>query len=115
MEDAVYARPAATKIFDSMAPSDRVGIYTTSGQFAQEFTSDHEVLKKALNQIISRPLFNSAVHDCPDISYFQADLIENKQDSQALAVAAEDAVQCAFNGDESQLPQAPAVASRVSL
>jgi VWFA-related protein len=115
MEDAVYDRTAATKIFDSMAPSDRVGIYTTSGQFAQEFTSDHEVLKKALNQIISRPLFNSAVHDCPDISYFQADLIENKQDSQALAVAAEDAVQCGFNGDETKLAQARTMASGAAI
>ncbi len=115
MEDAVYDRTAATKIFDSMAPSDRVGIYTTSGQFAQEFTSDHEVLKKALNQIVPRPLFNSAIHDCPDISYFQADLIENKQDSQALAVAAEDAVQCAFNGDETKLAQARAMASGVAI
>jgi VWFA-related protein len=94
-----------------MAPSDRVGIYTTSGQFAQEFTADREVLKKALNQIISRPLFGSAVHDCPDISYYQADLIANKQDSQALAVAAEDAVQCAFNGDESRLAAARSLAS----
>jgi VWFA-related protein len=115
LEDAVYDRSAATKIFDSMAPSDRVGIYTTSGQFAQEFTSDHEVLKKALNQIIPRPLFNSAVHDCPDISYFQADLIENKQDSQALSVAAEDAVQCAFNGDETKLAQARVMASGVAI
>src|ERR1700757_4303875 len=104
MEDAVYDRTAATKIFDAMAPSDRVGIYTTSGQFAQEFTADHEVLKKALEQIIPRPLFGSTAHDCPDISYFQADLIANKQDSQALALAAEDAVQCAFNGDETKLP-----------
>ena len=115
MQDAVYDRSAATKIFDSMAPSDRVGIYTTSGQFGQEFTSDHEVLKKALNQIIPRPLFDSAVHDCPDISYFQADLIVNKQDSQALAVAAEDAVQCAFNGDETKLAQARAMASGVAI
>ena len=35
-------------------------------------------------------------HDCPDISYYQADLIQNKNDPQALAVATEDAVQCAF-------------------
>ena len=110
-EDAVNDRAAASKIFDSMAPSDRVGIYTTSGQFAQEFTSDHEVLKKALNQIIARPLFDSAIHDCPDLSYFQADLIANKQDTQALAVAAEDTVQCAFGGDETQLAAARAMAT----
>jgi VWFA-related protein len=110
-EDAVYDRAAATKIFDSIAPSDRVGIYTTSGQFAQEFTSDHEVLKKALNQIIARPLFDSTIHDCPDLSYFQADLIANKQDTQALDVAAEDTVQCAFGGDETQLAAARTLAS----
>ncbi len=116
MEDAVYDRTAATKIFDSLAPSDRVGIYTTSGQFAQEFASDHEVLKNALNQIIPRPLADSTFHDCPDLSYYQADLIQNKQDSQALGVAAEDALQCAFNGDETKIAmarsQASAAASR---
>jgi VWFA-related protein len=115
MEDAVYDRTAATKIFDSISPSDRVGIYTTSGQFAQEFTSDHEVLRKALNQIIPRPLLDSTVHDCPDISYFQADLIENKQDSQALAVAAEDTIQCAFNGDETKLSMARSLASAAAI
>jgi len=98
-----------------MAPSDRVGIYTTSGQFAQEFTADHEVLKKALDQIIPRPLFGSVVHDCPDLSYYQADLIANKQDPQALAVAAEDTIQCAFGGDETQLAAARAAASGAAM
>jgi VWFA-related protein len=114
IEDAVYDRTAATRIFDSMAASDRVGIFTTSGQFTQEFTSDHEVLKKALNQIIPRPLGDSLIHDCPDISYYQADLIENKQDSQALDVAAEEAVQCAFSGDETKLAVARAMATGVA-
>jgi VWFA-related protein len=111
MEDANYDRVAASKIFDAMAASDRVGIYTTSGQFAQEFTSDREVLKKALNQIVPRPLADSTFHDCPDLSYYQADMIQNKQDSQALAVAAEDAVQCAFNGDQTKLASARSLAS----
>jgi VWFA-related protein len=115
MEDASYDRVAASKIFDSMALSDRVGIYTTSGQSAQEFTADHEVLKKALNQIIPRPLGDSGFHDCPDLSYFQADLIANKQDSQALAVAAEDAVQCAFGGDETKLSAATTLASGTAM
>src|SRR6266404_6829647 len=115
MEDANYDRVAASKIFDSMAASDRVAIYTTSGQFAQEFTSDREVLKKALNQIVPRPLADSAFHDCPDLSYYQADLIANKQDSQALGVATEDAVQCAFNGDETKLASAQALASSAAL
>src|SRR6478736_3097452 len=69
MEDAVNVRVAAAKVFDSMAPSDRVAIYTTSGQFSQEFTSDHELLRKSLNQVIARPLGENTFHDCPDISY----------------------------------------------
>ncbi|HVH50256.1 MAG TPA: VWA domain-containing protein [Candidatus Bathyarchaeia archaeon] len=113
-EDAVYDRAAAAKILDSMSPSDRVGIFTTSGQLTQEFSSDHEALKKALNQITPRPLFASDIHDCPDISYFQADLIANKRDEQALAVAGEDAVQCAFGGDETQQAAARSMASGVA-
>jgi VWFA-related protein len=110
MQDAVTVRVAATKIFDSLAPSDRVGIFTTSGQFSQEFTADHDVLKKSLDQIISRPLHESSFHDCPDVTYYQGDLIMNRNDSQSLAVATEDAVQCAFGGDESKVVQARALA-----
>ena len=40
--DAVFVRDAASRLFGALAPSDRVGMYTTSGQVTQEFTSDHE-------------------------------------------------------------------------
>jgi VWFA-related protein len=100
-QDAVSVRDAATRLFGSLAPSDRVGMYTTSGQLTQEFTDDHDALKKSLLGIVPRPLSTTAgFHDCPDINYYQADQIENAHNSQALDVATEDAVQCAFNGDE---------------
>src|SRR5580765_451022 len=50
MQDSLTVRTAATKMFDALAPSDRVGIYTTSGQVTQEFTSDQEILKDALSR-----------------------------------------------------------------
>ncbi len=106
MGDAVTVRVAGGKIMDALAPSDRVAITTTSGQVKQEFTADRELLKRALEQIISRPLRPAGVHSCPEISYYQADLIENRSDTQALAIAAEDTVQCAFGGDEKQLTAA---------
>ena len=106
MEDAVFVRDAATRFFGALAPSDRVGIYTTSGQFALEFTDDHEALQKALLGIVPHPVGDRNFHDCPDVNYYQADLIVNKNDSQALAVATEDAVQCAFNGDQRMIAQA---------
>ncbi|HEU0369359.1 MAG TPA: VWA domain-containing protein, partial [Candidatus Acidoferrum sp.] len=114
MADAVTVRAAGTKILDSMGPTDRVGIYTSSGQLTQEFTADRELVKRALTQIIPHPVGNSGFHDCPEVTYYQADLIENRNDSQALAVAAEDALQCAFNGDETQRAAAMTIARAAS-
>ncbi len=109
MQDALFVRTSAGRFFDSLAPSDRVGIYSTSGQFTQEFTEDHELLRKSLLNILPRSP-TAGLHECPDISYYQADLIQNKNDLQALAVATEDTVQCAFNGDATQSNAARAMA-----
>jgi VWFA-related protein len=115
MEDATFVRDSAARFFGSLAPSDRVSMNTTSGQFTQEFTDDREALKKALLGIIPRPLGDAGFHDCPDVGYYQADLIVNKSDAQALAVATEEAVQCAFNGDERMAAQAQGVASAAAF
>jgi VWFA-related protein len=109
MNDAVFVRDQAGKFFNSLAPSDRVGVFSTSGQVTQDFTDDHELLKKSLLQILPRSP-TQGMHMCPDINYYEADLIVNKQDVQALGVATEDTVQCAFNGDESQQAAARSIA-----
>jgi VWFA-related protein len=110
MQDAVVVRDAATKLFGALAPSDRVGMYTTSGQLTQDFTEDRDLLKNALLGIVPRPTVGGNFHDCPDLSLYQADLIENEHDSQALAVAAEEALQCAFQGDPKMQAQAQTLA-----
>ena len=110
MEDTASVRDAATRLFSALAPSDRVGMYSTSGQLTQEFTGDHESLQKALLGIVPRPLAGQGFHDCPELGYYQADLILNKHDPQALGVAAQDAVQCAFNGDQTMIAQARGLA-----
>jgi VWFA-related protein len=103
MQDVASVRAASSRLFDSLAPSDRVGMYTTSGQLTQEFTSDHAKLKESLLGIVPRPLANiQGSHDCPDISYYEADQIVNYHNSQALSVATADTIQCAFNGDSTQ-------------
>jgi VWFA-related protein len=114
-QDALTVRTAGVKILDALAPSDRVGVYTTSGQVTQEFTADRELLKEAMNKISARPVAGGGFPDCPDISYYQANLIVNQNDTQALSVATEDAVQCAFNGDEKMASAAATMArSRAS-
>ena len=114
MEDTVWVRSAATRLFASLAPTDRVGIYSSSGQVTEEFTQDHERLKQALLGVVPRPTMANGLHDCPEIGYYQADLIENKHDTQALAVATEDALQCAYSGDPRMTAQAQALASAAS-
>ena len=93
IEDATFVRSAATKFFDSLAPSDRVGIYSTSGQITQEFTDDRALLRKTLLGILPRP---AGPHNCPDVTYYEADQIENKRDSQAFALVTEEALVCTF-------------------
>lgn len=115
MEDAVFVRTAAAKLFAVLAPSDRVGVFTTSGQFKLPFTSDREALSKSLLSIVPRAKLSSGgIHECPDITYYQADLIQNRNDNQALTAAAEDAISCAFSGDERQLAAATAMAQSVA-
>ena len=110
MADAVFVRDSATRFFGALAASDRVSLSTTSGQLTQEFTDDHEKLSKALLGILPHPLTGQGLHDCPEVSYYQADLIVNKSDVQALAVATDDALQCAFSGDTRMIAAAQSLA-----
>jgi VWFA-related protein len=115
IEDATFVRSSAVKFFDSLALTDRVGIYSTSGQTTQEFTDDRVALRKALLGILPRSVAGGGFHDCPEVSYYEADQIENLRNSQAIAVATEDAIQCAFNGDETKRPLAQPLADAAAL
>jgi VWFA-related protein len=115
IEDATFVRGAAAKFFDALAPTDRVGIYSTSGQTTQEFTQDRAALRKVLLGILPRTVTAAGFHDCPEVSYYEADQIENVRNSQAVAVAIEDAVQCAFNGDESKKALAQPLADAAAV
>jgi VWFA-related protein len=94
MQDLTFVRDSATRFFGALAASDRVAISATSGQLTQDFTDDHEKLTRALLGITPHPLASHNSRDCPDLSYYQADLIENKNDQQALTVATQETVQC---------------------
>jgi len=117
MEDATVVRDAASRLFTSLAPSDRVALYSTSGQVSRDFTADRAALEQTLLGVVPRPVAGpfGGVHPCPDVNYYQADQIVNFRDQQALAVATEDAVQCAFNGDEQQRAAAQNLAESTAI
>jgi VWFA-related protein len=111
MQDAGVVRDAAARMFAALMPTDRIAIFTTSGQLTRDFTENRDLLAESLLSIVPRPVAGAGFHDCPEVSFYQANLIVNGSDPQALAVATEDAVQCAFGGDETQRPAAATMAS----
>lgn len=97
--DAMAVHAATEKLFASLTPTDRVAIYSTEGDVQQDYTDNPATLRKTLKAIVPHSSRDEGHHECPDISYYQADLIENKRDEEAIAVAKAEAIirQCPFN------------------
>ena len=92
--DLAHVRDAAEKQFATLRPTDRAAIMSTSGQTLLDYTDDRTALHAALLNLKPHPVSGSGVTECPDISYYMADLIVNKQDTQVMALASDDALGC---------------------
>lgn len=96
--DLIQARVAANKYIDSvMDPATRLGVFTTSGQDQSDFTDDVAALHKAINTMMARPIGAFQINQsgqCPPMDYYEADLIQNKNDQIAFAAAIQDAIVC---------------------
>ena len=92
--DLAQARNAADRHFQSLLPTDRAAIYTTSGQTQLDFTDDLAKLRETLNRIVPRPIAKTGMTECPNITYYMADQIENHHDASVLRTATQDAVSC---------------------
>jgi VWFA-related protein len=113
MQDAMPVRIAAKKLVDSMAETDRIGIFTTSEELKQEFTNDKAALERTLNQVVPRPKMgkiNSATN-CPDVTYYMADASINKGDQMVLPVVTQETLDCMFQGDQQFYRQAQTLAA----
>jgi VWFA-related protein len=109
--DLTLARQAAERHLASLQPSDRAAIFSTSGQTALDFTDDRAKLHDTLLALRPHPIAGSAgANPCPDVSYYMADLIVNKNDVQALQTATLDALYCAFGNDAEQMGAAQQLA-----
>jgi VWFA-related protein len=104
--DLAQVRAAADRHLATLLPTDRVAIFSTSGQTTLDFTDDRAQLHATLLRLQPRPVTGSGIQECPDVSYYMGDLIENKHDPQALGVATQEALYCMFNGDQRFLQQA---------
>jgi VWFA-related protein len=93
--DLVVVRQAAEKyLAGSFKARDRAAIYTSSGQNTVDFTDDLDKLKDGLSKLRPRPVARPSSQECPDVSFYQGDLIVNKNDAAALNVAMRETMVC---------------------
>ena len=110
--DATFVRVSAKALIESMTPTDRMAIYSTSGEVTQEFTSDKEALERKMMGVTARPMTGktSSATNCPDVSHYMADLALNKNDPRVLGVVTDEVLQCQFQGDRTMLSAARTLA-----
>jgi VWFA-related protein len=89
--DLIQARDAADRhLTESLDATTRAAIVTTSGQGNVDFTDDRVKLHEALMKLMARPTVGAPGSECPDISYYMSDVIQNKNDQTALHAAAQE-------------------------
>jgi VWFA-related protein len=96
--DLAHVREAAERHFATLRPTDRAAIFTTSGLTTLDFTDDRTKLHETLLRLQPHSIARSIGTDCPEISFYQADLIVNRHDTDAEQIAVNEAQQCGALG-----------------
>jgi VWFA-related protein len=99
MLDLMQARLGAIRYLDSsIDPSERVAIFTTSGQTQVDFTDDRAKIRAMAAQLTPHLIGaydpTEDINQCPQMGYYEADQILNKNDANAILAATENAVAC---------------------
>jgi VWFA-related protein len=81
---------AALHLSKALDAATRAAIFTTSGQGNVDFTGDQSKLREALVKLMARPTMGAPGSECPDITYYMADRIVNKNDDTALKAGAQE-------------------------
>jgi len=106
MPDLIQARDAADHhLTETLDATTRAAILTTSGQGNLDFTDDLAKLHDALMKLMSRPALGApAGTECPELTYYMADLIVNKNDTTAMQAAVKEVL---VNCPPAQAPLPP--------
>ena len=84
-EDMTYVQKAASNALDGiLSGSDVAAVVSTSGKINSGLTRDRAKLQDAIMSLRPEGIYRTDKADCPNIDYYQADLIENKHDHEAL-------------------------------
>ncbi len=97
----VMKKNAIAHLKKGLRANERAGVYTTSGRNPLDFTDDQQKLIDAVEQIQLAPMYQHQGRECPDLSYYWADLIVRLNDQQAFNGATQEAMAC-LNLDPTQ-------------
>ena len=93
--DLVRSRDAAIRHLESLTITDRAAVYTTSGQDQLEFTDDKDKLRETMMRVRPRSIMDpGGMVKCPEISYYMADMMINKNDPTAISLASQEVMAC---------------------
>ncbi len=96
--DLLRIKTVATKMLgQSVGEADMAAVVTTSGT-SSGLTRDRVVLQGAVEKLAAHPLYQHDSHACPNIGVYDADLIVNKHNVQALESAEQAYSVCAHVG-----------------
>lgn len=93
--DLIRVREAARRHLRGLDATDYVAVYFTSGVNMLDFTRDLGAIERALLSLMPRSMTTGSAFECPDIGYYQADLIRNRRDSAATQAAIQELKICA--------------------
>ncbi len=115
---APIRKAAGIALTGTMSDSDMAAVVSLSGKTNSGLTRDRDKLQQAVMSLQPQTMYNLDSAECPKIDYYQADLIENKHDSEASADAVRQVLNCSpgldvkYNYNEAQ-SLAEAAARRV--
>ena len=83
-DDFIRLREAARKHMAALRPGDHAAIFTTSNTVLRSFTTDVNELQQTLGKLSPG---RADAGRCPDLSFYEADLILNRHDTDAIMAA----------------------------
>jgi len=94
--DLAIVQKAATKMLNgSLGEKDMAAVLSVSGKTNSGMIRDRAKLAEAVASLREQRIFRPIGRGCPDVSYYQADLILNKNDQQAFEAAVQETFACA--------------------
>jgi VWFA-related protein len=116
LEDLMQAKKAAAKLLDgALVDSNMVAVVSLSGKHNSGLTRDRAKLQETIMSLEPLSLYLSSNADCPNIGYYQADLMENKYNNNAIQDAVQQILACAPTKPEIAESQAHSAARRVLM